>query len=209
MKMKLPINYLIQARDAVLNAARGYSDIDAERAGYPLTYDDALRLQGVKGAQAWLDRKQRFEDAEHKITIQTQAKIKEARQNYIDAVNAQVLPDGKDLQSADYALLRDGVVDNPQALQGLVTRNDNYAFIAAAAKYADAHGWTGFENRLDATASTFLDYGNSYLDACNLAAESPVSSYHGMLIADSNEMGRRADAYGILSAYNDAGGAGE
>lgn len=206
MKLKLPLQYLKEARQAVLNAAGEFTKIEKERLAMPLSYEAALKSEGEKGARAWLDAQERFSALERKVSLCAQEKIEKARAAYIEGVNAQIVPNGEDLSSADYALLRDGIIDTPQALQAVIARNDNYAFVAAAAKYAKARNWEGFENNLDVDVRAFLDFGGGYLDICSNASENPVKGYNGMLVADCDEMGRRADAYGIGEAFSEAAG---
>ena len=164
MKIELPVEYLMQARAAILEAADEFNAVDAERDGYPKTYDDAKRLQGEEGAARFLVRKAQFEGAELKITRTAQEKVEQARQAYVKAVNDQITPRGVDIEGADYALLKDCLVDTAEALHNLIARNDTFAFIAAATKYAKERDWSGFDNNLDVIAKVYLDYGNGYLD---------------------------------------------
>lgn len=207
--MKLPIKYLIQAKAAVMDAAEEFTKIDVERRNDTLTYEDTLRLKGEEGAEEWIKRRKRFEAAERKVTLEAQERIKKATESYIKAVSDQIIPNGEDLQCPDYVCLRDGVVETEQALQELLARNNNYAFVSAAAKYAKDRNWGGFENNWDITAGRFLDYGKSFLDDCHTAAENPLHSYYSMLVLNDAELGRRAASFSILNEYNDAGGAGK
>ena len=43
---------------------------------------------------------------------------------------------GEDLNSADYALLRDGLIETPDELKRLLGNNDDLTFAKAAMKYA-------------------------------------------------------------------------
>ena len=118
-----------------------------------------------------------------------------------DVRENQVLPKGADISgdnAADFSLLENGLVSDPDKLQKLVEGHDNAAFRAMASNYAKVRGWNGFDY-VD-KESTLREYGDDFLKFAVWGCEDGLS-INNMLVTAKNELRRRADAYDLMDEY--------
>lgn len=197
--VKLPVDCINEAVDVFRETHVKYQTIYA---ALPANEDEARELYGSRGVEEYKANKAKA-DAERAAT-QAQAldKLKTIWDEYSADVLKQITPNGNDLtgdSTADYTLLEKGLVTTPEQLADIVQRHNNPTFRELAKRYAATKKWDGF-SFVD-KSNTVLEYGHSFImDNCAKACEDP-GSYWGLLVADTNEPTRRAEAMGIMSEY--------
>ena len=112
------------------------------------------------------------------------------------------MPSGKDLESGDYALLREELIATPEQLTRILARNDNITFALAGERYAKGRGWTGFEVITD--ESEAREYGDKVFDICQRGASIP-GGYFSMYAMDENFIPNVGRAYGLEISMPESG----
>lgn len=123
-------------------------------------------------------------------SMQKRAKIFQAE------VNRQAAMKGEDLDTADYALIRDKLISDANQLQMMADRNRaNYTLLVAIDHYATENGWTGFA--VISNAPIVEAFGKAWFGMCETAARNP-DGLAMMQITTEGELRRLLNEYGVL-----------
>ena len=111
-------------------------------------------------------------------------------------VNRQAAMKGEDLETADYALIRDKLITDANQLQMMANRNTaNYTLLVAIDHYAAENNWSGFA--VISNAPNVEAFGKAWFDMCETAARNP-DGLAMMQITTEGELRRLLKEYGVL-----------
>jgi len=123
--------------------------------------------------------------------------IAEQKAAFLADVDRQSFPDGTQINTSDYELLRGGIVDSPEELAYLRDRYaQNPAMRRAIARYATSKKWDGFSDVTN--ADVVREFASKFFEMAEHGAADP-HSYDGLLVADKNavlQMLRAHDLFG-------------
>ena len=108
--------------------------------------------------------------------------IQELRDRFLTELTNQSTPRGEDLENPDYILIRDELIDSPGELKAIVDRHDNIAFVRAAQKYAEDHGWPGYDGEvlvLMQTIGNLSHFSMTFFDLCEIAVANICRDVYG------------------------------
>jgi len=189
----VPINQVTEARRTCKALKKGIEMLRAELA--KLDEVDPIRDGIAARDRAEADRQRINNDIEEtKADIAKQ--IREQAKIYQAEVNRQAAMKGEDLDTADYALIRDNLISDATQLQMMADRNkNNYTLLVAIDHYATAQGWTGFA--VISNAPNVEAFGKAWFDMCESAAWNP-DGLAMMQITTEGELRRLLNEYGVL-----------
>jgi hypothetical protein len=145
-----------------------------------------------------------MEGAKAKIEAQREAArqsakefITEQKAAFFGDVDRQSFPDGTQINSSDYELLRGGLVESPEELAFLRDRYaQNPAMRRAIAKYATTKKWNGFSDVTNADLAR--EFGARFFEMAEHGAANP-HSYDGMLISSKDAVSQMLNAHGLFA----------
>ena len=204
--LKVPVNEIAKAITTVKEAKAELVKID-ESVHKLGTEEDVRRYSGEAGVQA---REEELAKAAVKHNAGIDAAKKEVTKYYEaaqEAINVQVTPNGEDItgeNTADFALLINGLLESPAKLSRVLEKHKNPAFMIAASKYAASRGWEGFEFLAkEESVRGFIDQVfNNLIGACAQPYGIAAMQYCEV----PNEYNRIAKAYGIFDELYESGG---
>lgn len=122
--------------------------------------------------------------------------MKKRAQIFQAEVNRQATLKGEDLETPDYALIRDHLIIDANQLQMMADRNQaNYSLLVAIDHYATEHKWTGFA--VISNAPNVEAFGQQWFNLCEAAANNP-DGLAMMQITTEGELRRLLTEYGVL-----------
>ena len=144
-----------------------------------------------------------------RVISDAQAAVDEQARAAVEAIDAQVTPDGADIIGAnegDFALIRNGLVTNANQLARILAKHDNVAFRIAAARYASdpARMWEGF-NFFD-KENSLREYTEQVFNNLRTAVDRPHGPAYMQYADTPHEYSRIALAYGLANEYTTSGG---
>ena len=143
------------------------------------------------------------------IVSDAQAAVDAQARAAVETIDAQVTPNGADIIGAnegDFALIRNGLVTNPDQLARILAKHDNVAFRIAAARYASdpARMWEGF-NFFD-KENSIREYSEQVFNNLKTAVDRPHGPAYMQYADTPHEYSRIALAYGLADEYTASGG---
>ena len=143
------------------------------------------------------------------IVSDAQAAVDTQARAAVEAIDAQVTPNGDDIIGAnegDFALIRNGLVTNANQLARILAKHDNVAFRIAAARYAadPSRMWEGF-NFFD-KENSIREYSEQAFGDLKIAASYPHGAAYMQYADTPHEYSRIALAYGLANEYTASGG---
>ena len=197
MQIRISREPLEQARQIIVDAKARCAEIDARKEALP-------PIEEYKDGQfAFMNRQNEIaamKEEKWQIIDEGTEALTRLRYQSLTSLEDQESMKSEDLENADYALLRDGLIETPDELYCLLVNNDNMAFTWAARKYAKERNWPGFDNQLSdfmLTAHIVRVFVYTWFNMCDIAIKS-LDGLTAMQIADENELNRMAQAHGVL-----------
>ena len=206
--LKIPVNQIQNAILAVREAHDKLIDLEHERAA--LGAVEAVRErageEGVRRRQIALEA---LDDRWAEIVSDAQAAVDEQARAAVEAIDAQVTPNGADIIGAnegDFALIEHGLIMNADQLSRILAKHDNVAFRIAAARYAadPARMWEGF-NFLD-KENSIREFSEQVFSNLKIAAGCPYGPAYMQYADTLHEYSRIALAYDLANEYSASGG---
>lgn len=200
----IPTKPITKAIDELRALQSTWGELHNEREQWRIT-PDVERDSGFQKVQ-------RYEAELAAIDARQQQRIEEARQKIegfraecFEAIDEQVLPNGEDVlgeNEADFALLKNDLIDRPDHLRRIVGKHDNAAFRNAANEYARRHNWKGFDYK--AKEGSVREYCAQMFDMFERAASAPLGLSMMQSISDYEPV-RIATAHDVVDCLPDGG----
>ena len=206
--LKMPIEQIQNAILTVREAHDKLIDLEHERAALG-TVEEVKARSGYEGVQRRAVAIEALEERWARIVSDAQATVDAQARAAVEAIDAQVTPNGADIIGAnegDFALIEHGLIMNADQLARILAKHDNVAFRLAAQRYAadPARMWEGFD---------FFDKENSIREFSEQVFSNLIIASgrpHGpayMQYADTpREYSRIALAYDLANEYTASGG---
>ncbi len=204
--LKMPIKQIADAIKSVKNLQVKIAVIDAEEKKLG-SRQDALKMYGEAGATKYDEAMENFRLQKMKLISSVQETVNTLKQEAIDFVYLQTVPDGNDILgdgAADFALLQEKLISTPEQLAFILSRHDNSAFRIAADNYAKEKGWEDF-SFIDLD-KPIKEYTEQVFSALYAAAGEPSGLYAMQYTQTPNEYSRIASAYGLQEEFGASGG---
>ena len=197
MLIRISREPLEQARQIIVDARERCAEIDARKEA--LTPIDEVKdgLYAVENRQNEITA---MEAEKQQIIDEGAEALTNLRQQMETSLDDQKYMKGDDLNSADYALLRDGLIETPDELNRLLGNNDNLAFARAARNYAAERNWEGFDSQhreFMVMAQVVRNFVNTWFNMADIAIRN-LDGLMAMQIADENELNRMAQVHGVI-----------
>ena len=140
--------------------------------------------------------RQRITDDLENAKAEAVKAIREQAEIYQAEVNRQSALKGEDLDTPDYALIRDHLISDANQLQMMADRNQaNYSLLVAIDHYATEHKWQGFA--VISNAPNVEAFGQQWFNLCEAAANNP-DGLAMMQITTEGELRRLLNEYGVI-----------
>ena len=206
--LKMPIEQIQNAILTVREAHDRLIVLEGERAA--LGAVEAVRErageEGVRRRQIALEA---LDERWAGIVSDAQAAVDAQARAAVEAIDAQVTPNGADIIGAnegDFALIEHGLIMNADQLARILAKHDNVAFRIAAARYAadPARMWEGF-NFLD-KENSIREFSEQVFSNLKIAAGRPHGPAYMQYADTPHEYSRIALAYDLANEYTASGG---
>ena len=195
------MKYTIQVpMEQVIEARR---ELKVLKKGIEMLREQLVKLDEVDPIRDGIAARDRAEEERQQINTdieQSKANAAESmRQRALSFqadVNRLTAMKGEDLNTADYALIRDKLITDAAQLQMMADRNQaNYSLLVAIDHYATENGWTGFATITN--APIVQAFGKAWFGMCERAANNP-EGYAMFQIMTKGELKRLLNEYGVL-----------
>ena len=207
VSVKMPIDEYKRGIKTARESIAAIKEIESNIAawGTEESTREKLGAQGVEKRAAELPKLEQQKAEAERNALAALGEIRAAALEYIEQ---QTDPDGADIigeNAADFALIANGLITTPAKLERVLAKHDNVAFRTAAAEYAKARSWAGFnsfENAQavsDMTAQIFDGLNNGVQNTSGIAAMQYTET--------PDEYARLAGEYGLTAEFSESGGA--
>lgn len=200
----IPTEPIAKSIDELKKLQASWSELHNEREQWRITPD--VRVEGgFQKVQMYRDELASIDDKQRQRIAETREAIEGFRSECFEAIDAQVTPSGDDVMGeneADFALIKNNLIDRPEHLRKIVEKHNNAAFRNAARDYAQERNWDGFDYK--AKENSVREYCTQMFDMFERAASVPL----GLSMMQSLEEGepvRVAIAYGVIDCLPDGG----
>lgn len=206
--LKMPIEQIQNAILTVREAHDKLIALEGERAtlGAVEAVRERAGEEGVRRRQITLEA---LDERWAGIVSDAQAAVDAQARAAVEAIDAQVTPDGADIigvNEGDFALIRNGLIANPAQLSRILARHDNTAFRLAAQRYAadPAREWEGFD--FFSKENSVREYTEQVFTNLKIAVDRPHGPAYMQYADTPHEYSRIALAYGLADEYKASGG---
>ena len=197
MQIRISREPLEQARQIIVDAKARCAEIDARKEALP-------PIEEYKDGQfAFMNRQNEIagmKAEKWQIIDEGTEALTRLRYQSLTSLEDQESMKSEDLENADYALLRDGLIETPDELNRLLGKNDNLAFARAAKKYATKRNWAGFDTHVNAyqtMAQVVRNFVNTWFNMADIAIKN-LDGLMAMQISNEEELNRMAQAHGVI-----------
>ena len=198
----IPTKPIIKSIDEPKRLQASWSELHNEREQWRITPD--VRVEGgFQKVQMYRDELAAIDEKQSDLVAEARTKIEGFRSECFAAIDAQVTPSGDDVMgenSADFALIKNGLIDRPEHLRQIVDRHGNAAFRNAARDYAQERNWEGFDYK--AKEDSVHEYCSQMFDMFERAASVPLGLSMMQSLADDEPV-RVARAYDVVDCLPD------
>lgn len=194
-KVKMPMEQITEARRTCKVLLNSIEQLKQQRSA--LDEVDPIR-DGIAARDRAEAEKQQIRDTIEETKASVAADIRQKAEDYKAEVKRQTALKGEDLNVPDYALIRDGLINDADQLQMMADRNpENYTLLLAIDRYAVARFWIGFT--VISNAPSVEAFGENWFRLCEAAAHNP-DGYAMMQLNTKGELRRLLNEYGVLDA---------
>lgn len=170
----IPTKPIIKSIDELKRLQASWGELHNERERWRIT-PDVERDGGFQKVQRHRNELAAIDNRQRRRVIDACEIIEGYRSECFKAIDEQVTPSGDDVMgenSADFALIKNGLIDRPEHLRQIVNRHGNAAFRNAARDYAQERNWEGFDYKVK--EESVREYCTQMFDMFERAASVPM-----------------------------------